>query len=135
MAKPSETYTIKEFIDFQGVNKLEYENFCLHGKESEYDIIDYNIIDDYLPELKLISRQVELSDMEFLRYVYKPKLLAYDLYGYSELFFIILKLNNLCSVKDFNIKRLRLLPKNTLSEVLSLIYNSEKGILLRNKNK
>ena len=115
-------------------SKLNYEDYCLHEKESFLNIISYNILDDYLDELKLISKTVELSDTEYIKYLYKPRILAYDIYGDPELFFVILKLNNLCSSKEFNLKKLKLIPKNTLLEVLSLIYNSEKNVLQRNSN-
>ena len=132
--KPYKSYTVEEFVQYQGVSKLNYEDYCLHEKESFLNIISYNILDDYLDELKLISKTVELSDTEYIKYLYKPRILAYDIYGDPELFFIILKLNNLCSSKEFNLKKLKLIPKNTLLEVLSLIYNSEKNVLQRNSN-
>ena len=132
--KPYKSYTVEEFVQYQGVSKLNYEDYCLHEKESFLNIISYNILDDYLDELKLISKTVELSDTEYIKYLYKPRILAYDIYGDPELFFVILKLNNLCSSKEFNLKKLKLIPKNTLLEVLSLIYNSEKNVLQRNSN-
>lgn len=132
--KPYKSYTIEEFIQYQGVSKLNYEDYCLHEKESFLNIISYNILDDYLDELKLISKTIELSDTEYIKYLYKPRILAYDIYGDPELFFIILKLNNLCSSKEFNLKKLKLIPKDTLLEVLSIIYNSEKNVLQRNSN-
>lgn len=132
--KPYKSYTIEEFIQYQGVSKLNYEDYCLHEKESFLNIISYNILDDYLDELKLISKTIELSDTEYIKYLYKPRILAYDIYGDPELFFIILKLNNLCSSKEFNLKKLKLIPKDTLLEILSIIYNSEKNVLQRNSN-
>ena len=132
--KPYKSYTIEEFIQYQGVSKLNYEDYCLHEKESFLNIISYNILDDYLDELKLISKTIDLSDTEYIKYLYKPRILAYDIYGDPELFFIILKLNNLCSSKEFNLKKLKLIPKDTLLEILSIIYNSEKNVLQRNSN-
>ena len=132
--KPYKSYTVEEFVQYQGVSKLNYEDYCLHEKESFLNIISYNILDDYLDELKLISKTIELSDTEYIKYLYKPRILAYDIYGDPELFFIILKLNNLCSSKEFNLKKLKLIPKDTLLEILSIIYNSEKNVLQRNSN-
>ena len=122
--KPYKSYTVEEFVQYQGVSKLNYEDYCLHEKESFLNIISYNILDDYLDELKLISKTVELSDTEYIKYLYKPRILAYDIYGDPELFFIILKLNNLCSSKEFNLKKLKLIPKNTLLEVLIKSWSS-----------
>ena len=67
------------------------------------------------------------------KYRYKPKLLAYDIYGSTELFFIILFTNNMCDVKEFDKKKLRLLPQDSLEEIISYIYQSQQAFLSKNR--
>lgn len=132
--KVTETYTIEQFKSFYGNDKLNYENFCIKEKESEENFIAHNVIDDYLPELEKLVKVVEFSDEEYIKYIYKPKLLAYDIYGSTELFFIIMKLNGICSIRDFDMRKIKLLPLrpvNVLTTVLSAIYNNESNTLAK----
>ena len=54
-------------------------------------------------------------------------MLSYKIYGSTKLFYTILRLNNICSTHEFTIpnKKLYLLPKTTLSNAISIIYNKE----------
>ena len=62
----------------------------------------YNLINDYLPLIKEKAVTVVLDDDEYNKYLYKPKLLAYDVYKNTELYYVILLLNNVCSIKEFD---------------------------------
>ena len=58
-------------------------------------------------------------------------MLSYDLYGSTSFFYVILRLNNLCNIHDFDIssKKLKLLPKTIMSKVVSLIYSDNKNAI------
>ena len=60
----------------------------------------------------------------FRKYEYKPKLLCYDVYGYKELYFIILVINEMISVKDFRKKKIKML----YTEDMNNLSNSLKDI-------
>ena len=87
------------------------------------------ITDDYFDEFKKASVRVELTEDEILKYKYRPKLLSYDIYDNAELYYIILRLNDLYNVKDFNLgkKYLYLIPKAKLKEYLSDVYTQENA--------
>ena len=76
-----------------------------------------------------MAKSVELSDKEYYTYRYRPKLLADYLYGNGELYFIILWLNDMWNVKDFNSRKIKLISKSDLSETLSKINSSEKSFI------
>jgi hypothetical protein len=95
------------------------------------------VTDDYFPELKAKCVKVHLDDKEIQKYKYRPKLLAYDVYDNAELYYIILRINDLYNVKDFNIskKYIYLLPKKDLKAFLADIYTfSNDNILTFNSN-
>jgi hypothetical protein len=95
------------------------------------------ITDDYYPELKAKCVKVHLDDKEIQKYKYRPKMLAYDVYDNAELYYIILRINDLYSVKDFNIskKYIYLLPKKELNAFLADVYTfSNDNILTFNSN-
>lgn len=131
---PSETYTIEQFIKSGNVDVITYANLTLYGViNKNHQFAVYNVLNDYISELINISLTVTLSDLELAKYKYKPKLLAYDLYGSTELYFIILALNGICDVKDFNMRNIKLLKKDDLQNVISTIYNSETQALQQNR--
>lgn len=93
----------------------------------EYDV--FNVVSDYMNELKAMAKEVELTETEYYTYRYRPKILAHYLYGNSELYFIILWLNDMWSAKDFNIKKIKLIKNSDLAQALSSINASERSFI------
>ena len=93
----------------------------------EYDV--FNVVSDYMNDLKKMASEVTLTDTEYYTYRFKPKLLADYLYGNTELYFIILMLNDIWSVKDFDFRTIKLISKSDLIDALSKINASEKSFI------
>ena len=132
MAKsPKDTYSIEEFISAGESVTLSYNNLSfletLSGGNINVPI--FNVIDDYIDELKALTVTLELSDLEYAKYIYKPKLLAHDVYKNGELYFIILAVNGLCDVKDFNKKKFKMIRPSDLEQVITYIYNSNMQLI------
>lgn len=60
-----------------------------------------NIIDKYKDNLIPIITEAELTDTEQRDYMYQPKKLSEYLYGTTELWFELLRLNHAPSISDF----------------------------------
>ena len=131
MAKtPEMSHTISELIENGNNSTLTYDKFCIYEKLNDELYVPFkNILNDYLDDLKGLSLVVELSNSEYNKYLYKPRLLAYDIYGSTDLYYVILAINNIFNEKQFNLRKLRMLKKDVLVEALSQIYNSEKGFI------
>lgn len=132
MAKaPKDTYSIEEFIAAGEAVTLSYNNlsFLETLSTGNIDVPIFNVIDDYLPELKKIALDITLTDLEFAKYIYKPKLLAHDLYKNGELYFIILAINGICDVKEFNRQKLKIIRPGDLDEAMTYIYNANMKII------
>lgn len=126
--------TIEEFIS-QVSEDNSYYKFSIEEKD---DIVQFpvdNVIYDYLTELEEIAVDVELTDMDMLKYAYKPWLLAYDVYGNSELEFVILALNHMVSAKEFNRNIIKMLHKSDMETYMTQIYTSEETYLTVMRNK
>lgn len=123
--------TLEQFIRSKPSNQLSYYNLSLLETDPTHNITYdvYNVLSDYIPELKEASEYVILNEKEYYTYLYRPKLLAEYLYGNGELYFIILWLNDMWSVKDFDIRRVRLISKSKLSSILSSVNASEKKFI------
>ena len=117
--RPDKTYTIEQYVACQSDTVACYRNMSFTDlyNGSEYEI--YNVISDYLEELRSedYSLTVELTNAQLDKYMYKPKLLCHELYNNTEVHFIILAINDMYSVKQFNKKILKL-PTVTMMETL-----------------
>lgn len=122
--------SIQQFISNKPTIGTDYQNMSLVEERGNIQFPVVNLItDDYFDEFKKASVRVELTEDEILKYKYRPKLLAYDIYDNAELYYIILRLNDLYNIKDFNLgkKYLYLIPKAKLKEYLSDVYSQENA--------
>lgn len=106
-------------------NKFSYKtNIKLEdGSTSIFPL--YNVIWDYQEDMIRDAYTTRLTDNEFQRYKYKPKLLAADLYGNPEVYYIILILNDMMEEGEFDSKIIKLLSRSDMQKYLTSIYNSE----------
>lgn len=119
--------TLEEFIASSRSTQISYANLSFIDELEGIKFPILNVIDDYINEIKSYSFQVTLSDTEYRKYKYRPKLLANDVYDNGEYYFVILAINGICNVKDFTLRTLNLLRKEDMITVLSRIYNAEKN--------
>ena len=125
---PAETFTVEDFIACKSSDNMTYYNLSILAKSVTDDGIIYskdNIIYTYLDILKAKSKKIILTNDEYAKYRFKPKLFAYDIYGASELFFVTLAVNGMCDIKDFDIKTLYALTARDLDNILKQIYSAE----------
>ena len=138
-SKVEETYTVEDFIELgKEIDDIQYYKFSILAKatddvENPILYAEHNVLYDYADELKKLSKIVVMTDEEYNKYKYKPKLLAYDLYGSTELYFVILFINGTCNVKDFDKRRINLIHKSTMTELLQSIYNAESNYITSNR--
>ena len=126
--RPSQTYTVEDFIDAgRGVavtyDRYSYKELLPNGTE----IAILNVINDYMRDFKDRAITVSLSDDEYRKWRYRPKLMCYDIYGNQELYWVIMLLNGMIDVKDFNLetRKLLLLTTSDMTSIMSAIYNAE----------
>ena len=138
--KVEETYTVEDFIELgKDIDDIQYSKFAILSKAASNvtnPILypEHNVIYDYEEEFKSLAITVEMTDTEYHKYRFKPKLLAYDLYGSTELYFAILFLNGTCNIKDFDRKIIKVIKKNDMLNLLEAIYNAEKNYISTNKS-
>lgn len=138
-SKVEETYTVEDFIELgKQIDDIQYSKFAILSKAST-DIVnpilyaEHNVIYDYEEEFKKLALEVHMTDAEYEKYRFKPKLLAYDVYGSTEVYFAILFLNGTCNIKDFDRKVIKLLTKQNMIELLEAIYNAEANYISSNR--
>lgn len=126
MPKPSESYTIEQFISLGRKVSLTYDRYSfkeLLSNGTEISIL--NVVNDYMREIKENSLLVKFSENEYRKYRFKPKILSYDVYGTQDLYYVILLANGIIDEKEFDFTELLMPTTDTMNTYMSAIYNAE----------
>jgi len=130
--------TIEELVLYG--NSLDISHNKLHLKASFSDssnnilIFNYSsLVEKYKYFLEKYTKNIEFSDIEYEKYKFKPKSLSVDLYGTTELWSAILRMNNVLSISQFSLKKIKLFTTNILS-VLNEIMILEENNIKENKS-
>lgn len=126
--KPSQTYTVEDFILAGHGVSITYDRYSykeLLSNGTEIPIL--NVINDYMRDFKDHAVTVQLTDEEYRKWRYRPKLMCYDIYGNQEIYWVIMLLNGMIDVKDFNLetRKLLLIPTREMASLMSAVYNAE----------
>ena len=128
---PATTYNIDDFIDAKVIDDLTFYNFSILEMFQDVEHLDHNLIEDYLDLLP--TEQLTLTNAELNRYRYKPDILSYDIYGSTQLDFVILLVNDMIDPKEFDRKKIRLPFASKLSEFLETVYRSNYEYIEQNR--
>lgn len=131
---PEKTSSMSEFISNGKSEKMTYVNNSILANVTDstirYGI--HSIIDDYIDEIMSETVKLELSVNEMNKYKYKPWLLSYHIYNTTDLDFIILRLNNMITPRDFTKNIITVLKPDGIY-LINKIYNSEKKYINLNR--
>ena len=130
---PAKTITLDDFIEMKPADTMTYYNFSILNVIDNVSHLDRNLIEEYIDVINLDAIEVQLSVEEYKKYKYAPDLLAYDIYGSTQLDFLILLLNDMIDPKQFNKKNIKLLYSSKLVELLDIIYSKESNYIQQNR--
>ena len=97
------------------VRELSLKEVLVNSAGEKFVINMFNLFEKYYELLMDNSIIVVLSDEEYKKYRFNPKLLSKDLYGTKELHYMLLRLNHLYSVIEFDLKEIRVFDRNITS--------------------
>lgn len=120
--------TLQDYItEFNSESIISSEFFLkqVFATNEKKMIVNFsNLIVKYMPEIKALKVKISLSAEEYQKYRFNPKRLSYDLYGTTELWFIILEANELYSALEFDNQTI-VLYKTNVFDKLGRILNLE----------
>jgi len=122
------TWAKMSFKSVLAISKTTALKLNTHAVFSEYN---YHIRND---ECAFVT----FTEDNARRYMYKPKLLAYALYGNIELYALILRLNHMKSVSDFTMESLMngiIVPYTSIKDFFNEVFIKEKAPINRNIQK
>lgn len=134
--KPQDTYTLEDFIACQSDTTICYNNLSFIDENDKIKYCIYNVVSDYIYEIiDEYCVTVILSEDDYQKYKYRPKLLCHDIYGNSELAFVIMLINDIYDQKQFTKKQLFMPTTDSMPTLTKYIYNSNKAAIATYNNK
>ena len=116
-------YTLSDFIREYSVEDLRVDAFHLkevffqNGMKHKIVVNGDNIADKYSAELEENKKIVEFTTKEYYKYRYNPKLLSYDVYGTTELWFFILMANEIYTITEFDLRKVKMFDAAIISKL------------------
>ena len=120
--------TIQSIID-EGLDlKMTMNDLCFRevmtNSSGEMFVINmYNLYEKYYELLLEHTTTVTLSDEEYKKYRFQPKRLARDLYGNQDIYYLLLRVNHIYSVINFDFTEMKVFNSNIvklLNEIIVL---------------
>jgi len=104
----------KEHLITDFIRKYGHEPFCLSdcylhqvftlNNNRRVLLNESFILSKYRTELQQYLTKMELNDEQWIKYRYNPKVFAYDVYGTTEMWHMVLYANEIYSASQFNMK-------------------------------
>lgn len=108
-------------------NDLHFKHVFKNTKNENIVVIMNAIFERYYNLMLDHSVLVTLTDDDYFKYRFKPRVMSTDLYGTPELHFLLLRLNHMVSVTQFDVKELRVFSPdivNILNEITIHEYDN-----------
>ena len=83
----------------------------------------------YLDVLKKSCILTTLSDSDYLYYKWQPKLYCYNVFGTTELWSLLLRVNNLISASEFTLQTFLTFSSKTIPIINEMLILEESNIL------
>lgn len=118
--------TIKAIINYGKESKftnreLSYKKVITNSIGEKYVVNMSNLYEKYYDILLDNTTIAVLSEEEYLRYRFKPKLLSEDLYGTKEFHYMLLRLNNITSVTQFDFREIKVFDRKVIQLLNEII--------------
>lgn len=124
--------TMMEYVENYSSEELTNGNLYFQqvfkDKQGQKIIVnDQSIMLRYLPEFLTIKKKYTFTDLEYRKYRFNPKRLSYDLYGTTELWSVILGLNELISTVQFDLRTVYVFPSYVVERIKRMLTLEEEN--------
>ena len=103
------------------IRELSLKEVITNSSGEKFIINMYNLFEKYYELLLEHTSIAVLSDEEYMKYRFQPKRLAKDLYGNQDLYYLLLRLNHVYSIINFDFTEVRVFNtdiKTLLNEII-----------------
>lgn len=122
--------SLDKFIKEGVSNSYNIQNLHYYTKVNDLTLPTLNILRErYYSVIFNMCVYVELDDIAYENYKYQPKKLSKDLYGTIDLWHIIIWINGMTSVTEFNRRKIVLFDQQGLDTLVKIINLEEQRII------
>lgn len=122
----SSLYTYNKQLDFS--HDKMYLKSLVDSNDNTLIINYTSLINKYYDIVLRHCYTITLKDNEYARYKFQPKLFCYETYGTTELWAILLKINNWTSVTQFNAKTFKTFRPSIFEVINDILIRSADDI-------
>ena len=94
------------------IKDLAFKEIIENSSGEKFVVNMFNLYEKYYELLLDYATIVVLTDEEYRKYRYNPRLLSKDLYGTPELHYMLLRLNYVYSILNFDFREVRVFRTN-----------------------
>ena len=94
------------------IKDLAFKEIIENSSGEKFVVNMFNLYEKYYELLLEYATIVVLTDEEYRKYRYNPRLLSKDLYGTPELHYMLLRLNYVYSIINFDFREVRVFRTN-----------------------
>lgn len=128
--------TLEEIIEYG--KSLQLSHSKLHTKDFIFDpytkkttiFNTSNILERYMDKVNKLIKEYEFTETEYQKYIYKPKMFCLDIYGDIELWSLLLNINNMISITEFNKKKIKIFTKEIFDFINEVIILEEPNLII-----
>ena len=130
----SKTQTIDQFVKNSTESYLQFQNSSYYKVINGEIMEDFNIFRDrYFDTIMQYTEIKVFTDDEHRRYKYRPKRLSAALYSTIDYWYILLMINKMSSILEFDKKKIKILNYGGVAFLKSLA-KKEENLIAENKN-
>lgn len=130
--------TISSLSDYVKQLDLSYDKLFLksifESNDNQLIVNSTSLANKYYDYILDSVYTITLKNSEYMKYRYQPKLFCYDIYGTTELWALLLKINNFMSIPEFNSKKIKVFNER-IFDILNEILINENTNILENRDK
>lgn len=127
-------YTVDQYVGQLNLDDITDYHSSILWKGDGIEMVELNVIFDYIDELKKLAQKTNLDNMNYFRYRWHPDLLSLDLYGTTDFEFVLLAINDISHPWDFDFHSCLIIPPNFIVDLLSYITDAEDEYIIFNRN-
>ena len=130
--------TIQSLSEYEDQLNISYNKLFLKSLvNSEDNVLIVNstsLANKYYDYIQNGIISLELTDKEYMQYRFQPKMFCNDIYGTTELWGLLLKINNFNSIAEFNRKKIKVFGNNIFNVLNEILINEKENILKNNES-
>lgn len=105
-----------------------YDTILIQNKNNPNHIYRTSFGDFFLKYRKELNPSIEIVILPE-RYFYQPKSLSFELYGTTELWLSLLRVNNMRNITEFNLPMIKVYNKSDIETLINIFFKREEKII------